>query len=372
MLRKVKTLSTQRIVAFFGAVTLTAAVLAPEAFAASCGTETNIISCGGSNPIWEIMLLVVNILAAGIGLVAVGGLVYGAILYTSAQNNSGQITKAKTTIFNTILGLICFALMYSFLQYLIPGGFINNLTNPTAIPAPRVSTPGNSGDCTCEDAGGDGVNGDGANESDGSTGNVTVADISIKNFRDASTTTGGSVLKSGVLYRSTRLSSIGPKKAQKLSKLLGADATIIDLQKSGEPADKPIGNIRNIRIPTQGFHDTSPAVTDPAIRKSIAQALRTAANSQGPVLVHCFSGKDRTGWTVAMIMFIAGASDAQIKKEYAKSTEAFPTHDPNWINSGLSLAKKNYGGKIGNYLRSDRGLGLSDAVIKKIRQKFKA
>jgi hypothetical protein len=94
------------------------------------GVETSIISCDEDNKgnnvednaIWGLLLLVLNILTAGIGLVAVGGIVYGAILYTTAQDNSAQVTKAKETIFNVVLGLVMFALMYAFLQFLIPGG----------------------------------------------------------------------------------------------------------------------------------------------------------------------------------------------------------------------------------------------------------
>lgn len=121
-----------------------------SASAATCGnTDTNIISCGNGNAIWDMLLLAINILAAGVGLVAVGGVVYGATLYATAQNNSGQITKAKTAIANTVFGLIAFALMYSFLQYLIPGGFVNSLTNPPSIPPPSVATnspPSDRGD----------------------------------------------------------------------------------------------------------------------------------------------------------------------------------------------------------------------------------
>lgn len=97
----------------------------------SCGgIATSILSCGGSKDadkventgIWRILLVVLNIMTGLVGLAAVGGIVYASILYTTAQNNSGQVTKAKETIFNVVLGLVLFALMYSFLQFIIPGG----------------------------------------------------------------------------------------------------------------------------------------------------------------------------------------------------------------------------------------------------------
>jgi len=100
----------------------------------SCGgAPTSIIGCdqqGGDNAdptqsgVWGILLLVINILTAGIGVAAVGGVVYGSILYTTAGGSMDQTKQAKTIIFNVIIGLVAYALMYSFLNFLIPGGLL--------------------------------------------------------------------------------------------------------------------------------------------------------------------------------------------------------------------------------------------------------
>lgn len=66
--------------------------------------------------------LIVSILAAGVGIVAVGGLVYAAILYTSASDDAAQTKKAKDMIANVVIGIVAFALMWAFLQFIIPGG----------------------------------------------------------------------------------------------------------------------------------------------------------------------------------------------------------------------------------------------------------
>ena len=42
-------------------------------------------------------------------------------------------------------------------------------------------------------------------------------------------------------------------------------------------------------------------VTDSAQRKRIAQVLRAISKADGPVLIHCTAGKDRTGWVSAML-----------------------------------------------------------------------
>lgn len=92
------------------------------------GVDTAILQCddNGSgvknNAIWGLLEMAISILTAGIGLVAVGGLIYAGILYATASGNASQVTKAKETIFNIVLGIVLFALMWSFLQFIIPGG----------------------------------------------------------------------------------------------------------------------------------------------------------------------------------------------------------------------------------------------------------
>lgn len=79
--------------------------------------------------IWGILLLAINILTAGIGVAAVGGVVYGSILYTTAGGSPEQVKKARTVIINTVVGLILYALMFSFLNFIIPGGMFSASTS---------------------------------------------------------------------------------------------------------------------------------------------------------------------------------------------------------------------------------------------------
>lgn len=109
--------------------------------AASCGgTDTVIIACEDNTQgdeqtsgIWSLLLIAINILTAGVGVLAVGGLVYAGIMYTTAEDNAQQVNKAKSIILNTCIGLVSFGLMYSMLQFLVPGGVFNSIV------APRVS-----------------------------------------------------------------------------------------------------------------------------------------------------------------------------------------------------------------------------------------
>lgn len=105
--------------------------MGPSVYAADCNNDgvedTSILPCGpdGKDNIWGLLRIVVNTLTAGIGIVAVAGVIYGAILYTSAGGSMEQIKQAKMIIYNVAIGLVTYAFMYSFLNFLIPGGLFN-------------------------------------------------------------------------------------------------------------------------------------------------------------------------------------------------------------------------------------------------------
>ncbi|MFZ2126006.1 MAG: hypothetical protein WAV04_00660 [Candidatus Microsaccharimonas sp.] len=108
--------------------------VAPSTSAAECGgVTTSIISCdqtgegGGveNTGAWGILLLAINILTAGIGVVALGGIVYASIMYISAGGSPEQVKKAMGIIMNIVIGIIAYAGMYALLNFLVPGGLFN-------------------------------------------------------------------------------------------------------------------------------------------------------------------------------------------------------------------------------------------------------
>ncbi len=72
--------------------------------------------------IWGVLLLVINILTAGIGVAAVGGIVYASVLYATARGGVDQTKKAIVIIQNVVIGIVAYVLMFAFLNYIIPGG----------------------------------------------------------------------------------------------------------------------------------------------------------------------------------------------------------------------------------------------------------
>jgi heme/copper-type cytochrome/quinol oxidase subunit 2 len=112
-----------------------AAILQPQLALADCGgAKTSIINCdqNSKNPasaqdtgVWGLLLVIINIMTAGVGILAVGGIVWAAILYSSSSDSADQTKKAKEIIRNVAIGIVAYAAMYLGLNFLIPGGIFS-------------------------------------------------------------------------------------------------------------------------------------------------------------------------------------------------------------------------------------------------------
>ncbi|MFZ1301904.1 MAG: hypothetical protein WAQ27_05020 [Candidatus Microsaccharimonas sp.] len=128
--QKIKILSLGALL--LGGLILTAVPL--DAYAAGnkgCEVDTALIDCSNVNTdadgventgVWSILLTIINILTAGVGVIALGGIVYGSILYTSAGGNQEQVKKAMGIFSNVVIGVVAFAGMWALLNFIIPGG----------------------------------------------------------------------------------------------------------------------------------------------------------------------------------------------------------------------------------------------------------
>jgi len=93
--------------------------------AARCGeAKTSVIDCGVNeeNPTFELIGQIVNFLAIGVGIAVVGGIVYGAIIYTTSNGEPAKTKQAVTIIVNAVIGLVLFIFAYAIMNFLIPGG----------------------------------------------------------------------------------------------------------------------------------------------------------------------------------------------------------------------------------------------------------
>lgn len=75
----------------------------------------------GFDKIYSTLTDILTFLAASVGLFATIMLVVGGIQYITSNGNPQAVTAAKKKIGNVLLGLIAFAFLYAFLEWLIPG-----------------------------------------------------------------------------------------------------------------------------------------------------------------------------------------------------------------------------------------------------------
>jgi len=150
---------------------------------------------------------------------------------------------------------------------------------------------------------------------------------------------GGGTVPAGVLYRSD---APYPGDAVPQTVPVWPPATVIDLRSTGEAAARycwPAGvSVHHVPLMRQaavvGAADSAsrpsrsplPASLDVVYRRlldmiphRLTALLDLATKSDGPVLVHCAAGKDRTGVAVAALLLVAGAEPADVVADYTTS-----------------------------------------------------
>jgi hypothetical protein len=70
-------------------------------------------------------MTVLNWLTIGVAIAVIGGIIYGAILYTTSGGNKTQSQKAIGVIRSSVLALILYFGMWASLNFLVPGGIFN-------------------------------------------------------------------------------------------------------------------------------------------------------------------------------------------------------------------------------------------------------
>lgn len=84
-----------------------------------CNEDTlNESNCG----IIKYLLTFINLLSAMVGITVVIVIIIAGIQYTTSAGDPNAAAAAKKRISNAILALVTFAIMYSFLQWIVPGG----------------------------------------------------------------------------------------------------------------------------------------------------------------------------------------------------------------------------------------------------------
>lgn len=69
----------------------------------------------------KLLLLVLKILVYGLGAAATIGVVVAGIMYLTARDSEAQVAAAKKRLLDVVIGLVAWALMWTVLNWLIPG-----------------------------------------------------------------------------------------------------------------------------------------------------------------------------------------------------------------------------------------------------------
>ncbi|GAA2305874.1 tyrosine-protein phosphatase [Nonomuraea roseoviolacea subsp. roseoviolacea] len=140
-------------------------------------------------------------------------------------------------------------------------------------------------------------------------------------------TAWGGRIRKGALIRSDRPRPDG------VHALLGHDVRLVlDLRLAGEcatdpsplaghPAYRNLSVLRDEDDVLEAIADTMPAIyqaiLDRGADRLAAVITAIALAPPGAVLVHCHSGRDRTGLVVALALTLAGVPDEEIARDYA-------------------------------------------------------
>lgn len=251
---------------------------------------------------------------------------------------------------------------------------------------------------------------------DTQVGEELVRLASADNFRDVAgpghTTTDGTPLRSGVFFRSNELQLVDDDMHALRELGIGAiydlrDAHEVEAHPDVEVPGATWQHVEVVGIPPGAGAELPDAaaavetmlgiyrrfVTDPACRASFGTLLRGLAHSTTPQVFHCTAGKDRTGWTAALVLHVVGVASDVIAADYLETNQRsagtrekylglvaehlgadrVPTFEPtmvadlDYLHAAYEAADTTYGGLDG-YLRE--GLGLSDAELAGLRARL--
>jgi protein-tyrosine phosphatase len=232
--------------------------------------------------------------------------------------------------------------------------------------------------------------------------------VGAKNFRDVGgyPTADGHTVRTGVVYRSNKLSELTDADLQSLGDLgvtLDVDLRNV-IERHDEPDRIPAATryqVADVISLDHGlhFHDNATVTLAKALAAglfngsgNLAQSIAypfmvdfvgadhafgdllraVAANDSGAVVFHCSAGKDRTGWGTAVLLSLLGVPRATVESDFMLSNDKLG--DPkavelSWLRAAFDEVDHLYG-SMDAYAR--QGLGLDDATINALRARLLA
>jgi len=202
-------------------------------------------------------------------------------------------------------------------------------------------------------------------------------------------TTDGRTVRTGLVYRTGELNKATDAD---LATLTQRNVKVVDdLRTLPErllaPDRVPAGAVDNVddifggnlaaMIPSaQNLDGTYRAmITGPGANQGFANVLHDIINTKGAVLYHCSAGKDRTGWTSAVVLTILGVNRQTVDYDYllsnyyrnAANGDAVNGVQLSMLDSAFDQVNQTYG-SFDNYVH--QGLKLTDGDIAALQAKM--
>ncbi len=95
-------------------------VFASENNCVDTGLKGQVCDSGNGDSIIAFLKDAVNILGIGVGALGVLGITYSGVQYLTAGGNEEATKKSKRRIFEIVIGLAVYALLYGILNWLLP------------------------------------------------------------------------------------------------------------------------------------------------------------------------------------------------------------------------------------------------------------
>jgi protein-tyrosine phosphatase len=226
-----------------------------------------------------------------------------------------------------------------------------------------------------------------------------------KNFRDVGgyTTADGRTVRTGMVYRSNKLSNLTDADLQRIT---GLNVTLdVDLRNIMERNDEPDRIPAGVRYQVADvvslehglrFHDNAAVTLVKAIAAGLLNGsdnlgqsigypfmvdfvgadyafgdlMRAIATNDGATMFHCSAGKDRTGWGTAILLSLLGVPRATIEADFMLSNEKLGNPkavELSWLRAAFDEVDHLYG-SMDAYAR--QGLRLDDATINALRARL--
>ena len=78
--------------------------------------------CNDGSAMFDILGMVLSVVTYGVGAAAIIGVLITGYQYITARDNSAQVMKAKKRLFQIVIGLVVWVMIWGILQFLLPGG----------------------------------------------------------------------------------------------------------------------------------------------------------------------------------------------------------------------------------------------------------